>query len=212
MEIKKNDWKVWLILSTFGIEFREWHNVSKSEEAQYDRNYRRVKKWWQVTPQDICTFRKMFIISLIMLPVSYFGHIFNWLSKTKDASAGRAFLFLLVFYLITVMLCLPGTVEKPNGFDYQQQFCSTLIDKLIFYYVCAPLLVIAVGTICLALFVVACPFIWLYETYKTYNRNKREDKEWKKQKQDPKPESNNFIYAMYKSLKEKYCTKITYIE
>lgn len=66
MEIKKNDWKVWLILSTFGIEFREWYNCTKEQAAEYDANWRKGEKWYNVTPQDICTFRKMFIISLII--------------------------------------------------------------------------------------------------------------------------------------------------
>lgn len=215
MEIKKNDWKVWLILSTFGIEFREWYNCTKEQAAEYDATWRKGEKWYNVTPQDICTFRKMFIISLIMFPFSYMSHAFNLIWRTKDASAWKGLVAFVIFFLLTTGFSQPGSIEKPNVLilsTYAQAHCFSITEKLLFYYACTPLVMLTIaalfGCLGLLLFGVCWPFVYLNDLYK----ERKEKKDINQKIEAEVKESTNFIYVMYKSIKDKYCTKITYVE
>jgi hypothetical protein len=64
--IKKSNWKIWLIMSTFGIGNNEDHKL----------------------PKNLCQFVPKFLLSILAIPISWFGHIINILSKNKGVNAG----------------------------------------------------------------------------------------------------------------------------
>ena len=153
-----------------------------------------------------------------MFPFSYMSHAFNLIWRTKDASAWKGLVAFVILFLLTTAFSQPGSIEKPNVLllaTYAQAHCFTITEKLLFYYACTPLvmLTIATGFFCLGLLIfgVCWPFVYLHDKYQD---KKRYDKVHgnKTEPEKEKPESTNFIYVMYKSLKDKYCTKITYIE
>ncbi len=175
MNLKENNWKIWLIQSTFGR-----HDL----------------------PPDLCSFVKLFVPALLLLPFAWIGHITNLILKDKEYHIGWGFLVLVIGFVIIGAFISPGHNGKDIGMFYQYVKDYGYWTRMSIAYLASPLAIVAllicIGLIISIIVMVAWPFMKLKDFIQ--DRKHLRDSE----------QNNNWLTLYYKGLKEKYCVKITY--
>lgn len=194
MKIKENDWKIWLIRSTFGIKDYQ------TGGSEYFPNR---------LPQDTCAFLKMFVLSVILLPFSITGHIFNlFILRDTDNHSGYSIFFHLVGSIMFFGFStqpLPNTVMT-HVYDFAQMHSDWNIFLLS--YLCGPVMLLcAILIMLIALIILGCMTVGVIHVYEKIVENKN-----KIIVVNDKKESTHWLVVCMRGLKERYCSKVVYVE
>lgn len=200
MNIKENNWKIWLIRSTFGIKD---HETGTS-------NY-----WPNRLPQNICQFTKMFLVSLLSIPFSWMSHLLNLIRRDTDANAWWGIVMQIIGMIAMFASMQPelGNTHSPGWF-YEMTKTYSITEKLWFMYWASPIALLSLGislavVICAIAFGIIWPVKWCEEKIQEKKRNKRDEK---RNQAPPVEETNNWLRLYIRGLKDKYCVKINYIK
>lgn len=169
MNIKENDWKIWLIRSTFGID-------------NYESDYK--------LPKNICQFVKMFFVSILSIPFAWMSHLVNICTKKTDLHAGIGCLLLFIGMVAnTVFVC-----SENNPITYFDDFSG--LQKLLLIYACAPLGVLALALLIAAVACVVLVPCHFYDKWKKKRKEKQRKAEWIDQSEKPDSWITSFIKGL----------------
>ena len=182
MQLKSNDWKLWLIESTFTTD-----------------NFER--------PKTSCEFGWKFIASILLIPFAWISHLINLIAK-MTIHAGWGLFILFVGMAISASF-ITGPVDAKTthfGLFIHEMFSHfSPGEKLLVCYFSAPLTIaLLLAAVALFVCIIAFVFIFPYEWIKQKMRVAKYESRNK--------ETNNWFILFYRGIKNKFCVKITYVE
>ena len=148
MEIKTNNWKIWLICSAYAIDETE-------------------------LPKTLCKFVKMFIMALISIPFAWSSHIVNLIFRKTDMSAGWGFAAQILGMIITAAIFEP--TRHPDAYALISQYSTG--EQLLLCYAVGPFATLA-GLLAFAIMCLCCAhFIFGWDMLNERWQGNKE-KEW----------------------------------
>lgn len=194
MDIKKNDWKILLIRSTFGINIFSANGSTYGEEE---------------LPKNSCDFSKMLILSIVTFPFVWISHVINLIRRRCELNGWHGLLLHIVGIALGFYFCFAffkDTAEsKPYGI--LSNHITSFYGRLFFLYITAGIYLIAVLLAFIVVFYIAAfivmPIMNVWEMItEIRDKNKNKSKEI---------ESKTWFHVYIKGLKDKYCVSINYI-
>lgn len=150
MQLKTNDWKLWLIQSTFG-------------------NYQE--------PNNLCEFAKKLIFSLLVIPFTWVGHLINLIRRERDFHGGFGVLVLCIGFIVSGVLCDPGSKNSNPGMFHEYVKNWSYWEKISLFYFSAPISLAALALFlacCLgAIALCVWPFVTLQDNIRDKRRARR---------------------------------------
>lgn len=182
MNIKETNWKIKLIRSTYAID-----NFKVNE-----------------LPQDMCSFVRMFVWSIILFPLAILSHLFNIIYREYEAKAWHGMVALFIGMAIVTACGSPGDQNSPPGFLHAWLTSFDGPVMILIIYGLAPLALVSLLIVIVVGILAVCAITWPFSKVKEYYDGKK-----KKSANTP---AITWMPAYLKSIKDKYCIKINYIK